>query len=87
MLDHFVDGSKRKRNRLTIALEDEPGKMFGILKVREIEMKIATYDKNLFKTFIKTFYFFYPYPHSNSRLTYLVHACRALWTEPLGLNN
>jgi hypothetical protein len=42
MLDHFVDGSKRKRNRLTIALEDEPGKMFGILKVREIRMEMAT---------------------------------------------
>jgi len=46
-----------KGTRLMIALDGQPGKMFGILKVREIRMKIATYGKNLFKTFIKTFYF------------------------------
>jgi hypothetical protein len=37
-------GLNVKGTRLTVALDDEPGKMFGVLKVREIGMKIATND-------------------------------------------
>ena len=44
MLDHFVDGIALniKGTHLMITLDDEPDKMFGILKVREIRMEMAT---------------------------------------------
>jgi hypothetical protein len=46
-------GLNLKGTRLTIALEDETGKMFGIFKFCEIGMKTATNNKVYLKPLLK----------------------------------